>query len=344
MKNLSVQPYSTQTATKIHFVAGLVLCLFFLITSPANAQWFKEQHAIMGTLIQVELWSEHTDTARHAIKAVIDEMHRIDQLMSPYKETSELSYINREAASSPLAISTELFQLIQQAEKISQISNGAFDISFASIGHLYNYRKNIKPDTTIINQQLTAVNYKNIILNQEKQTLHFNQPQMRIDLGGIAKGYAVDKAIEILQKNKIKTAMVSAGGDSRILGDRKGRPWMIGIRHPREEGKSRVVLPLSSVAVSTSGDYERFFIDQGKRYHHIISPQTGKPADKSQSVTILGPEATITDALSTTVFILGYKKGIALINRLVDYDAIIIDDKGQLHYSDGLANPNDNQT
>ncbi|MCW9023361.1 MAG: FAD:protein FMN transferase [Gammaproteobacteria bacterium] len=339
MKNLSAQHDLFQSGIKLNFIPGVVLLVFCLISNPVQAQWFKEQHSIMGTLIQVELWSKDTNKAKQAIDAVITEMHRIDQLMSPFKEDSEISLINREAANHPVTLSIELFHLIQQAEKISQLSKGTFDISFASIGHLYDYRKNKKPGEQTINKKLSKINYKNIILNTDTHSLYFSQPGMRIDLGGIAKGYAVDKAVEILQNLKIQTAMVSAGGDSRILGDRKGRPWMIGIRHPRAEEKSRVVLPLSSVAVSTSGDYERFFIEQGKRYHHIISPYNGKSANQSQSVTILGPEATITDALSTTVFILGHQQGLAFINRLPDYDAIIIDSQGQMHYSDGLQQP-----
>ena len=259
--------------------------------------------------------------------------------MSPYKKDSELSKINSNAAKKPLHISQELFDLISKSIKISQLSNGAFDISFASVGYLYDYRKKQKPTQAEITSKLKTINYKNIQLDPVKQTLFFTQPGMRIDLGGIAKGYAVDNAIKILRENGIKQAMVSAGGDTRILGDKGGRPWLVGIRHPRQAGKSTIVIPLEQTAISTSGDYERFFIQDNIRHHHIISPQTGRAARSLQSVTILGNDATTTDALSTTVFILGLKKGMQLVASLKGIEAVIIDAKGNIHYSTGLTQP-----
>ena len=162
---------------------------------------------------------------------------------------------------------------------------------------------------------------------------------MSIDLGGIAKGYAVDRAIHILQKCGIQQALVSAGGDSKILGDKQGRPWMIGIQHPRKKQAVALSIPLTDTAISTSGDYERFFLSNDERIHHIINPQTGKSAKQSWSATVIGPDAITTDALSTTIFILGAEKGLKLINSLDNIDAIIIDSSGVVHYSSGLENP-----
>ena len=299
----------------------------------------------MGTPVRVELWSDDRQKADTAITMVMTEMHRIDALMSPFKPDSELARININADKKPLHISKELFQLILKAQSVSKLTNGVFDISFASVGALYDYRKGIHPSTKKIQAQLPGINYQSIKLDTKARSLFFSQPGMRIDLGGIAKGYAVDRAIQILRQAGVHYALVSAGGDSRLLGDHHGRPWMIGIRHPRDPPKqstaekartSPVVLPLSNIAISTSGDYERYFIRDGVRYHHIINSKTGRSARASQSATVIGLNATMTDALSTSVFILGAKKGIALINRLPNFDAVVIDAKGQLHYSDGL--------
>ncbi len=302
----------------------------------------------MGTSVHVELWSKDPLQARAAIAAVMAEMRHIDAVMSPFKNDSELALINREADNYPVSISKELFQLIQRAQAVSNLTHGVFDISFASVGYFYNYRKGIHPSSAQIRQHLPAVNYRAIKLDAQIRSVFFSLPGMRIDLGGIAKGYAVDQSIRLLQQRGIHHALVSAGGDSRLLGDRRGRPWIIGIRNPRDTPKqtlkekartSPVVLPLSDIAISTSGDYERYFIRNGVRYHHIINTKTGRSARASESATVIGPDATMTDALSTSVFILGPSKGIVLINRLPGFDAVVIDAKGQLFYSDGLMPP-----
>jgi len=290
----------------------------------------------MGTRVGVELWHTDKNVALSAIKQIHQEMERINQLMSPYIKTSEVSRINRDATKSPIKISRELTSLINQAQKISILSHGIFDITFASVGYLYDYRKHKYPDKKTIQQHLPAINYQHIQLSVENSEIYFQQPGMRIDLGGIAKGYAVDQAINILQKIGIQHALVSAGGDSRIIGDKKGKPWVTGIRHPRHKDKYVAILPLENTAISTSGDYERYFIKDNIRYHHIIQPETGVSANRNQSVTILGPSATQTDALSTTLFILASTDGLKLINLLPDYEAIIIDKHGTLHYSNGL--------
>ena len=327
---------------------ALLILVMLILSRPLMAQWFEDEEAIMGTPVRVELWSDDPPAAKTAIAAVMSEMHRIDALMSPFKSDSELARINREAGKNPLTISKELFQLIQKAQSISRLTAGVFDISFASVGYLYDYRKGIHPSVPEIKTHLPAVNYRAIRLDSRIHSLFFSQPGMRIDLGGIAKGYAVDRAIQLLQQRHIRHALVSAGGDSRLLGDRRGRPWMIGIRHPRDTPKqtlqekartSPVVLPLSDIAISTSGDYERYFIRDGVRYHHIINTKTGQSAHASQSATVIGPDAGMTDALSTSVFILGAQKGIALINRLPGFDAVVIDAKGRLYYSAGLMPP-----
>lgn len=321
-------------------LTGAALLPALLIT-PVQAEWYQENQAIMGTRISVELWHDDPVTAKQCEEAVFTEMHRIDALMSPYKEDSQLAKINREASQQPVKVSPELYRLIEQSQKISELSNGAFDITFASVGYLYDYRERIKPSEDEIKKRLEAIDYRHIVLNPSDQSVEFNSPGVRIDLGGIAKGYAVDNGIRILQRCGVRHGLVSAGGDSRIIGDKRGRPWMMGIQHPRKKPGVAVALPLSDTAISTSGDYERYFDEDGQRHHHIISPSTGKSASGIISASVIGPEAISTDALSTTVFILGTDKGLALIEKLPAFDAIIIDAQGKMHYSSGFQTPSE---
>jgi len=184
------------------------------------------------------------------------------------------------------------------------------------------------------------VNYRSVVLDPSANTVRFLNEGVRLDLGGIAKGYAVDRGIDILKSFGIRQARLSAGGDLRLLGDKRGKPWIVGIRDPRSESRNAMVLPLTDVAVSTSGDYERFFFDDNnERVHHILSPATGKPVKGVQSVTILGDDSITTDGLSTAVFVLGAAKGLEMVNRLKGIDAVIIDEQRQVHYSDGLVAP-----
>ena len=313
-----------------------IFSLIFLNCKPSYAEWYKADRAIMGTAIHVELWHSDKIIAEKNIQRVILEMHRIDALMSPFKKDSQLTLINQKAAISPVKISSELYNLIQKSIAISILSKGAFDITFSSVGQYYDYRKKRTPTTKELSKSLKKINYKNIKLNKNNRTIFFTQKGTRIDLGGIAKGHAVDSAIKILLKNGITQAMVSAGGDTRIIGDKGGRPWYVGIRHPRDKNKSAVILPLSQTAISTSGDYERYFIKNDIRHHHIIKPSTGDSARELRSVSILGEDSTTVDALSTTVFILGLNKGMKLISSLPTIEAIIIDNNGHMHYSTGL--------
>ncbi|MCW8986104.1 MAG: FAD:protein FMN transferase, partial [Gammaproteobacteria bacterium] len=234
--------------TNLHFITFLFV---FLTHTPAYAEWYKANKAIMGTAINVELWHDNKKIAEANIQRVFDEMHRIDRLMSPYKQNSEVSLINANASNHPLKISSELFELIKKSINISKLSNGAFDITFASVGYMYDYRKKQQPTKEEISKRLKSINYQNIKLDSSMQSIFFTQANTRIDLGGIAKGHAVDNAIKLLQQHGIKQAMISAGGDTRIIGDKNGRPWYVGIRHPRNKNKSAVILPLNNTAIST---------------------------------------------------------------------------------------------
>jgi thiamine biosynthesis lipoprotein len=305
----------------------------------ARAEWITRSEAIMGTRCAVELWSDDRARGEAAISSVFDDMRRIDRLMSTWKEDTEISLVNREAAKHPVKIAPELFKLLQDSVKYSELTHGAFDITYASVGYLYDFKKGVHPGPKAIKDALPGINWRHMVLDPKKSTVFFQRAGMRIDLGGIAKGHSVDKGIEILQKQGITRAMVNAGGDTRIIGDRFGRPWVVGVRDPDHEGKTFLKLPLTDTAFSTSGDYERYFDEDGKRFHHIIDPKTGDSARKCRSVTVISGTATRTDALTKSVFIMGPEEGIAFINTLPDVDAVAVAPDGKLFYSKGLAPP-----
>jgi thiamine biosynthesis lipoprotein len=309
-------------------------------TAASRAGWMRRDEAIMGTAISVELWSDDALAGRSAIDAVMQEMHRIDRTMSPHKSDSELSRINRDAAGEAVTVSAEMARLLARANDFAQLSGGAFDITYAAVGALYDYRQRIRPSEAQLAQAREAVGYRYLQLDMRARTVRFARPGMRIDLGGFAKGHAVDNAAAILRHRGIRHAIVSAGGDSRVIGDRRGRPWTIGIRDPRRAGEVIAMLPLEDTSISTSGDYERYFeAADGVRCHHVIDPATGRSPSSVRSVTILAEDGLTTEALSKTVFVLGVEKGLRLIESQRGVDAVVVDANGALHYSSGLLAP-----
>jgi thiamine biosynthesis lipoprotein len=308
--------------------------------APSAGHWFAREAAIMGTSIHVELFGKDERAANVAIDAVMAEMQRIDGAMSTYKASSELSRINRDAARMPVHVSEEMFDLLARALEFSRLSDGAFDITYAAAGHLYDYRERIRPSEEQLAQARQAIGWRHLVLHEADRTVRFTQPDVRLDLGGFAKGHAVNNAAAILHKHGVKHGAVAAGGDSRVIGDRLGRPWTVGVRDPRRPGQVVALLPLEDAAVSTSGDYERFFEADGERHHHVIDPRTGKSARGVHSVTVIGPEGLVTEALSKIVFVLGVEQGMKFVEAMPGTDAVVIDAEGRLHYSTGLARGN----
>jgi thiamine biosynthesis lipoprotein len=327
---------------KLRYLALAAFPALLFLAAPASAGWLDREEAIMGTRIYVQLWSDDVNAGDEAIDAVMAEMRRIDNLMSHYKPESQLSQINQFANTRAVVVDQELFDLIKLSTHYSQITDGAFDITYASVGYLYNYPAHIRPTEEQIKAALPAVNWRNIQFDDQHHSIRFEHPGMRIDLGGIGKGYAVDRGIDILKKRGIEHALVTAGGDSRFLGDRKGRPWLAAIANPDDpHNPAKVItrIPVSDSAVSTSGDYERFFDEDGVRYHHIIDPHTGHSASKVRSATIIGPTATQTDGMSKTAFVLGAEKALEIINRMPEYDAVFLTPDGRMLWSNGLRPP-----
>jgi thiamine biosynthesis lipoprotein len=304
----------------------------------ASPAWHRREEAIMGTAISVELQCRDRALAERAMAAVMAEMHRIDASMSPHKPDSEVSRINRDAARLPVPVSAEMFGLLQRALDFSSLSGGAFDITFAAAGRLYDYRAGIAPDAAALARARALIDWRGLRLDPVRRSVRFEREGMCIDLGGFAKGHAVDNAVAILRRLGIAHAMVAAGGDSHVIGHRDGgRPWSVAIRDPRQPEGFVAVLPLENCAISTSGDYERYFERDGVRNHHLIDPRTGTSPSAIRSVTIIADDGLTTEALSKTVFVLGVEAGLHIVDALPGVDAVIVDEHGTLIASAGLA-------
>ncbi|HLS82391.1 MAG TPA: FAD:protein FMN transferase [Steroidobacter sp.] len=322
--------------TRFLFFLSALLCA----ACAAHAEWFERvEDGVMGTRIVVELWADSPEAGQAAIDAALQEMRRIDAAMSTYKADSELSLLNQLAATQPVRVSQELFDLLAESLHYSRITNGAFDVTYASVGYLYDYRRGVRPDDETLRAALPGIDYRHVLLNPADRTVRYARPGVRVDLGGIGKGHAVDRAIAALQARGVERALVTAGGDSRIIGDRFGKPWVVGIRHPDRKEEVIARIPLEDAALSTSGDYERYFDEGGVRHHHILDPHTGRAASKVRSATIIGPTATQTDGLSKTAFVLGPEPALEIYNRLDDVDAILVTPQGRVLYTKGLEAP-----
>ena len=290
----------------------------------------------MGTRVEVQLWLDDAAEAEELLQQAMQEFDRIENLMSTYIDGTEMSRVNQYAHKQPQQISAELYELLERSIALSEQTGGAFDISYDSVGQLYDFRQRRKPSGQEIVGGLEFIDYRLIELNESDRTVSFAADGVRINLGGIAKGYAVERVIALFKAAGAQHALATAGGDTRLLGDRRGKPWLVGIRDPNKRDAVFTRLALSNEAISTSGDYERYFVEDGKRYHHILRPSDGRPVEGVRSVTVIGPDATMTDGLSTSIFVLGPEAGIALVDKMVGYEAVVITDT-DLFYSGGLG-------
>ncbi|MEO7387811.1 MAG: FAD:protein FMN transferase [Gammaproteobacteria bacterium] len=317
---------------------GLMLSLAAL---PVRAEWYSDSQEKMGTRVEIQLWADSESAARPLLVAGMAEFDRIESWMSTYRENSEISGVNRLAAREPVRVSPELFGIVRKSLELSVLSDGAFDITFDSVGRLYDFRAGIHPDAEAIRKNLSDINYRHVILDPAASTIRFTQEGTRINLGGIGKGYSCDRVADVLRNAGVRSGRVNAGGDTRLIGKRltgtgEGGPWMVGIRDPDVADRWVTRLALEDEAISTAGDYERYFDEDGVRYHHIIDPKTGDSARGVRSVTVIGPDATMTDGLDNSVFILGPEPGLALIDATPGYAAVVIDAQRNVRFSKAL--------
>jgi len=317
------------------YVSILLFCI--LTAYPASshsANIFKYHQVAMGTGVEITLMGESEESAKKAALQAFQEIKRIEHLMSPWIESSDVSQMNRSAGKEGVRVSPETIEVIKKAQEVSKLSEGGFDITVGPLIQLWRKarERDLPPEMEQVKEILNLVNFRNLKIHYGGRVL-LKKKGMAIDLGGIAKGYAVDRAFELLKGLGYRNLVVNAGGDLRVGGSKPDGPWSIGIQHPRDPEKILARISLSDTAVATSGDYEKFFIHQDKRYHHILNPRSGFPAEGCQSVTVLHKEGTTADALATAIFVLGSEKGYALCQRLEGVDCLIVDKHGKSTFS-----------
>jgi FAD:protein FMN transferase len=300
---------------------------------------FRSSTKLMGCGFEFTIVdSANSDRGWKLIKESIDEVRRIEYLISEWIDTTEVSRLNANAGKQPVKVSPELYELIRRSIKISELTQGAFDISFGGVGKLWKFDRTnpVMPDSAAVKQALGSVGYRYIIL-MDSSKVFLSKPGMKIGFGAIGQGYAAEKVKKMLIDKGISSGVVNASGDLTAWGIRPdGSPWKIGIGDPASPVKVLLWLPVKDGAVSTSGNYENYFEINGVRYAHIIDPRTGYPAKGVQSVTVIGPNDELADALATAVFVMGVDTGIDFIQQLPGYYCIIIDDKNKIHYSQGV--------
>lgn len=289
-----------------------------------------DARVMLGTVIEIKVVDADPQKAKQALSAAFNEISRIEKKMSHFDRNSALSQLNKQGYSED----KELYALILQAVEISKVTDGGFDITVGPLMNLWDFKAKDPrvPTTEQIRHVLKIIGYKNINFDSNKNGIMIEKG-IDLDLGGIAKGYATDQAIAILQKEGIHTALVNAGGDIRAIGNKE---WHLGLKNPRGNNVLAAII-IKSGAVVTSGDYERYFIKKGKRYHHILNPSTGYPADQCQSVTVIAPTATAAVAFAKGIFVAGPIKGLALAATQTGTETIIIDKNGRQHVSAGLV-------
>jgi len=295
----------------------------------------------MGTELKLKAWTSDEARAQQLFDAVFKDFDRLDSLMSVWRKGSDILRLNEAAGEHAVSVSPEVLDCLKIARHISELTEGTFDVTFGVLSDLWRFddqdKDNRVPDPAEVKKRLPLIDYRKLRLDERAGTAFLEQRGMRAHLGGIGKGFAVERAVKMFHDAGLADFMIQAGGDLYVGGTRDGRPWKIGINDPRGAGGSSfATLELSDATFSTSGDYERFFMKDGVRYHHILDLQTGEPARLCRSVTIAAASPVLADGLSKGVFILGPEKGMALIERLPDVEAVIVSAKNEVLVSSGL--------
>ncbi|CAM2011250.1 FAD:protein FMN transferase [Acanthopleuribacter pedis] len=293
----------------------------------------------MGSRFEVTAVHPDRATAAAAVAAAYAEIDRLEAMISSWRDTSETHRINQAAGREPVAVSPELYGLIHRSTKISALTQGIFDITFAGAGRLWDFKAEQPnlPDPLAVRRKLRLVDYRKIKLNPREQSVFLSEPGMRIGFGAIGKGFAANRAVRVMRAHGISSGVVNAGGDLVAFGTQEdGRPWGVAVADPTAPDRVFAWLRIDNQAVVTSGDYERFIEVDGKRYSHILDPRTGFPVHDLRSVTVICPDGEVADALATAVFIMGRTEGLALVNRLKNVEAFVVTAEGHLLYSDHI--------
>jgi thiamine biosynthesis lipoprotein len=294
----------------------------------------------MGSELRLTAAANDETAANRAFEAVFREFDRLEALMSTWRASSDVSRLNAAAGDHPVQVSAEVREVLEIARQVSEWTDGTFDVTFGALADLWKFdhdQDNTIPDASTVSRRLSLVNYRDLVIDNAAGTAFLRRKGMRAHLGGIGKGYAVDRAADLLRRGGIRNFMIQAGGDLYVGGTRGNRPWRLGIRDPRGPvDSSFATIELSDGTFSTSGDYERFFIKDGRRYHHILDLRTGEPARLCRSVTLVTAKAVIADALAKGVFILGPEAGMAVIERQPGVEGVIVGADNEVRISSGL--------
>jgi thiamine biosynthesis lipoprotein len=309
--------------------------------TPLMAQEVAQRRSLklMGSRFDISVVAKDSTIANSYIEDAISEITRIEKLISSWDTESQTSLINRNAGIKPVKVDRELFDLIERALQISKITDGAFDISFASVDKIWRFDGSMtqKPTEEEITNSVAMIGYQNIVMDKENQTVFLKRKGMKIGFGAIGKGYAADKVRTMLKKNGVTAGIINASGDLTAWGHQPdGANWMIGITNPLNKNKIFSWFPIVDAAVATSGNYEKFVEFDGVKYSHIIDPRTGYPATGLVSVTIFANSAELCDALATSIFITGTETGINIINQIKGVECIVVDDKNKIHTSKNI--------
>ncbi len=317
----------------------LFLALIFVSFASFSQQIYQRTLKLMGSRFDITVVEKDSITANKFIDMAVNEITRIEKIISSWDKNSETSKINQNAGVKTVKVSVELFELIKRAKAISKLTEGAFDISYASMDKIWKFdgTMSVFPSKEKIKKSVEKVGFQNVVLDKDKQTVFLKLKGMKIGFGAIGKGYAADKAKKLLISKEVKSGIISASGDMNTWGKQpNGKDWTIAITNPLNKHKVFGVFPLKKGAVVTSGNYEKFVVFNGVRYTHIINPKTGYPASGIISATVFAPSAELADALATSIFVMGFDVGLNLINQLPNIETIIIDDNGNIHKSNGI--------
>ncbi|MFB9107408.1 FAD:protein FMN transferase [Flavobacterium gyeonganense] len=312
-----------------------ILLLFILISSiSGNSQVLRKRTTLlMGGRFDISIVAHDSLTAEQSINEVIEEISRIENLISDWKPDSQVSEVNQNAGIKPVKVDQEVFELTQRAIELSKKTKGAFDVSFAALDRVWKFdgSMNEMPSAEAIKKSVEKVGYKNIVLDSVNSTIFLKLKGMKIGFGALGEGYATDKCRSMMLAKGIKAGIINGSGDMSTWGKQpNGEDWKIGITNPFKPEKILAVVPLNNGAVTTSGNYEKYVVFNGKRYSHIINPATGYPATGLCSVTVFGPSAETANGFSTSLMVLGKKTGMDFIDQYPDYSCIMITDDGKI--------------
>ncbi|MCY0978843.1 FAD:protein FMN transferase [Chryseobacterium wangxinyae] len=304
-------------------------------------QEFKRSQKLMGNAFEITVVSHDEKKARYHIDSAINEIRRIENLLTTFSEKSQTHLINEKAGIQPTKVDNEVFELIERSLRISRITNGYFDISYGGIDKsFWNFNREMKslPDPKSVLDHLKLVNYQNILLDRENQTVFLKEKGMRIGFGGIGKGYAAEMAKRLLQKSGVPAGIVNASGDLTTWGNQAdGKPWTVGIVDPNNKNQPFSYMNITDTAIATSGNYEKYVVIDGQKHSHTINPKTGMPVTGIKSVTVFCPNAEIADAMATPISIMGINSALLMVNQINHLECIIIDEQDNIYSSQNIS-------